>query len=237
MTSSTPVIRFIDNADIDDVLVIGFPRESKKGGKKSLSIHSGDVKLDHQPLIQALEDVGATGAADEVIKLPGTSTKLIVLTGLGETQPRARFAHETLRRGAGAAARSLAGHSAATFALPHTNSEELAAIAEGALLGAYAFDEFRGKSKADRKAPLSKIAIHSTKVSKSESSQILKRASIIAKYTFIVRDLINTPPSHLTPSSFCERFKKTAAGSKVKAAVLDEKQLRKLGYGGIIGVG
>jgi len=237
MTSSTPVIRSIDNADIDEVLVIGFSRESKKGGKKSLSIHSGDVKIDHQSLIQALDDVGATGAADEVIKLPGTSTKLIVLTGLGETQPRAGFAHETLRRSAGAAARSLAGHSSATFALPHTTSEEFAAIAEGALLGAYAFDEFRGTSKADRKAPLSKIAIHSTKVSKSESSQLLKRASIIAKYTFIVRDLINTPPSHLTPASFCERFKKIAAGSKVKAAILDEKQLRKLGYGGIIGVG
>jgi len=49
--------------------------------------------------------------------------------------------------------------------------------------------------------------------------------------------LINTPPSHLTPASFCERFKKIAAGSTVKAAILDEKQLRKLGFGGIIGVG
>ena len=237
MTSSTPAIRSIDSTDIDDILVIGFSRETTKGGKKTISIHSGDVKVDHAPLIEALNDVGATGAADEVIKLPGTSTKLVVLTGLGETQPHDRFTHEVLRRAAGAASRSLAGHSSATFALPHSNSEDFAAIAEGAALGAYAFDEFRGTSKADRKAPLAKIAIHSKKIKKSESSQLIKRATIIAKYTFIVRDLINTPPSHLTPESFCARFKKIASGSKVKASILDEKQLRKLGYGGIIGVG
>jgi leucyl aminopeptidase len=60
---------------------------------------------------------------------------------------------------------------------------------------------------------------------------------VLAKYTFIVRDLINTPPSHLTPDSFCQRFKKLSSGAKVKVEILDEKQLRKLGYGGIIGVG
>ena len=107
MTSTTPAIRSIDNTDIDDILVIGFSRESGKAGKKTLSIHSGDVKVDHAPLVEALNDLGATGAADEVIKLPGSTTKLVVLTGLGETQPQSRFAHETLRRAAGAASRSL----------------------------------------------------------------------------------------------------------------------------------
>lgn len=240
MTSSTPTIRATDSSSINDVLVIGFSREDKKG-KKSFSLHSGSLKVDQAPLLEALEDLGATGAADEVIKLPGTATKLVVLTGLGETPKNSEFAHETLRRAAGAASQSLAGHSSATFALPHSSSAEFAAIAEGALLGAYAFDEFRGSSKADRKAPLSKISIHTKTPSKSsatiDTSKILKRASVIAKYTFIVRDLINTPPSHLTPDSFCQQFKKLASGTKLKVEILDEKQLRKLGYGGIIGVG
>lgn len=242
MTAPAPAIRTTDGSAIDDVLVIGFSRENKKGNnRKSLAIHSGGVKIDHAPLLEALEDLGATGAADEVIKLPGSTSKLVVLTGLGETTNSAQFPHETLRRAAGAASRSLAGHAAATFALPHSTNAEFAAIAEGALLGAYAFDEFRGTSKSDRKAPLSKISIHShlTKQSssKGKTASILKRASVLAKYTFIVRDLINTPPSHLTPDSFCQRFKKLAAGSKLKVEILNEKQLRKLGYGGIIGVG
>jgi leucyl aminopeptidase len=237
MTALIPTIRTTDSSAIDDVLVIGFSSEKRGSKKSSFAIHSGTLKIDHAPLIEALEDLGATGSPDEVIKLPGSSTKLVVLTGLGELKNATNFPHETLRRAAGAASRNLAGHTAATFALPHSSSSEFAAISEGALLGAYAFDEFRGTSKSDRKSPLSKISIHSTSISKSESSKILKRSAVIAKYTFVVRDLINTPPSHLTPDSFCQRFKKLASGTKVKVEVLDEKQLRKLGYGGIIGVG
>jgi leucyl aminopeptidase len=238
MTASTPTIRATDSSAIDDVLVIGFSSEKKQGSKKrNFTIHSGTLKIDTAPLLEALEDLGATGAPDEVIKLPGSSTKLVVLSGLGELTSARGFTHETLRRAAGAASRNLAGHVAATFALPHSSDIEFAAIAEGAILGSYAFDEFRGTSRSERKSPLTKISIHSTSVSKSQSAKILKRSAVIAKYTFIVRDLINTPPSHLTPESFCQRFKKLSSGAKVRVEVLDEKQLRKLGYGGIIGVG
>jgi len=233
-----PTIRATDSTVIDDVSVIGFSKTAKSSqGKPRFKLHSGDLKVDEAPLLEALSDLGATGAADEVIKLPGRGSKLIVLSGLGENRANDRFPHETLRRAAGAAARNLAGHSSATFSLPHSTLEEFSAIAEGALLGAYAFDEFRGTSKADRKAPLGKISIFSKTAKKSEFTKALRRSEVIAKYTFIVRDLINTPPSHLTPDSFTQRFKKLATGSGVKVEILNDTQLRKLGYGGIIGVG
>ena len=233
-----PTIRATDSSVIQDVLVIGFSKAPKSSqGKPRFKLHSGDLKVDEAPLLEALNDLGATGGADEVIKLPGRASKLIVLSGLGESKASDRFPHEALRRAAGAAARNLAGHSSATFALPHSSLEEFSAIAEGAMLGAYAFDEFRGTSKADRKSPLGKISIFSKSAKKSEYTKALRRCEVIAKYTFIVRDLINTPPSHLTPDSFTQRFKKLAAGSGVKVEILNDSQLRKLGYGGIIGVG
>jgi len=233
-----PTIRATDSSVIDDVLVIGFSKTPKSSqGKPQFKLHSGDLKVDEAPLLEALNDLGATGGADEVIKLPGRASKLMVLSGLGESKASDRFPHEALRRAAGAAARNLAGNSSATFALPHSSLEEFSAIAEGAMLGAYAFDEFRGTSKADRKSPLGKISIFSKSAKKSEYIKALRRCEVIAKYTFIVRDLINTPPSHLTPESFTQRFKKLAAGSGVKVEILNDSQLRKLGYGGIIGVG
>jgi leucyl aminopeptidase len=227
-----PSINATDSSAISDVLVIGFARDKKS---KKFSLETGDLTFDVAPVIEALDDLGATAAADEVIKLPGSATKLVVLTGLGQTQKN--YAHETLRRAAGAAARALSGHNSATFALPAKSISEFSAVAEGALLGAYEFDEFRGTSKIDRKPALKKINIHSKNAKKSEYSNSLKRAEVIAKYTHIVRDLINTPPSHLTPDSFCQRFKKLSTGSKVKVEILKDDQLRKLGYGGIIGVG
>ena len=112
-------IRLSDGIVKDDVLVVGLASKnskSSKAGATSLQIESGDLALDTKVLMQALADLGATGKADEVIKVPGTSTRLIVFTGLGNAS--ASYDHEVLRRAAGAAARALAGNSSATFSLP-----------------------------------------------------------------------------------------------------------------------
>ena len=225
-------IRATDSSAIQDILVIGFARNKKS---KKFTLAAGDLTFDSDSILETLDDLGASAAADEVIKLPGTGTKLVVLTGLGETKNE--YPHEVLRRAAGAAARALAGHDSATFALPHNSLSGFAAIAEGAALGSYAFDEFRGSSKADRKPALQKITVYSKHGKKSEYAKSLQRAQVIAKYTFLVRDLINTPPSHLTPESFCQRFRKLATATSLKVEILNDVQLKKLGYGGITGVG
>ena len=233
MPTTLPTISASDNSVIDEVLVLGFALDKKS---KKFSILSGELRVDQGPLLQALTDLGASGASDEVIKLPGSASKLILLTAL---TPKAdgSIAHEVLRRAAGAAARSLAGTTSATFALPQASKQDFQAIAEGALLGAYTFDEFRGSSKADRKPALKKVTIYSKMAKDKSYLQGIKRAEIIAKYTHLTRDLINTPPSHLTPDSFSIRFKKLAASLGVKVEILNETQLIKGGYGGIIGVG
>ena len=79
-------IRLSDGIVKDDVLVVGLAAKnskSTKSGATSLQIESGDLALDTKALVQALSDLGATGKADEIIKIPGTSTRLIVFTGLG----------------------------------------------------------------------------------------------------------------------------------------------------------
>jgi leucyl aminopeptidase len=179
--------------------------------------------------------MGATAKADEVIKLPGKATKLVVFTGLGEI--KSSYDPEALRRAAGAAARDLNGNKNATFSLPHKSVVELAAIAEGAALGSYTFVEFLGSSKQEQKAPLELITLISKFSDTAQAKTAIKRAEIIAEQTYLVRDLINTPPSHLTPDSFSQKMKKLATKYGVKAEIINDVTLKKSGYGGIIGVG
>ena len=226
-----------------EILVVGLSRtsshsvskNSKSGNQPTLQIESGDMAIDTAELIDALEEMGATGAPDEVIKLPASGYKLLVLTGLGES--KAVYSYETLRRASGAAARSLHGQSVATFSLPYDSLQGLAAIAEGALLGAYAFYEFRGSGTTERKAPLKTIEIFTAKAKNKELAPLLQRAKVIAEQTHLTRDLINTPPSHLTPDSFATRLKKEALKAGLKVEILNHGQLKAKGYGGIIGVG
>jgi len=213
-----------------DILVIGL---SSKDGK--LSIESGPTSLNIKTLLASLEDVGASGSADEVIKIPFTSPRMIVTTGLGESATA--YSAETLRRASGAATRAIAGHTAADFSLPHKNSAQFAAIAEGVTLGAYNFSDFRGSTKAQQKAPLTSALILSKIGSTAEGKAALKRAEIIATYTHLVRNLVNTPPSHLTPASFADSMKKLATSLKLKSEIYSEAVLKSKGFGGISGVG
>lgn len=225
----------------DEILVVGVSFKNTSGkGAASLVIESGDIALDTKKMLSTLSDLGATAKQDEVIKIPGTSTKLIVFTGLGEH--KSTFADETLRRAAGSAARALSGNTSATFALPVKSVSAISAIAEGALLGAYSFNKFRVDSLVSRQAGLKSITIHSALAKQSDAKQALNSAAIIGEYTTLVRDLINTPPSHLTPDSFCKEFAalvKKVGGSAIglKVTVLNETQLKSKGYGGITAVG
>ena len=123
-----------------EVLVVGLGQLNKK-----LHIESGPSQVDSTALLATLNAMGATGNSDEIVKLPGKNTKLIVFTGLGNLDAGASA--ENLRRAAGAAARELNGNKNASFSLPHKSVIELAAIAEGAALGAYTFIEFLGRKK------------------------------------------------------------------------------------------
>ena len=222
-------IKLTERAD-SEILVVGLGLVGKK-----LQIESTGAQIDTAALLTTLTNMGASGEVDEVIKLPSKSNKLIVFTGLGKIE--SNFSPELLRRAAGAASRHLLGNNSASFALPHKSVSEIAAIAEGAALGSYAFTEFRGSSKGAQKNPLSSITVVTRFANTAQAKTAAKRAEIIAEQTFLVRDLINTPPSSLTPDSFCLRTKKLASKYGVKVEILNDAALRKGGYGGIIGVG
>ena len=218
-----------------DVLVLGL---SAKSGK--LTIHPNveaiaSIAKQGKNLLAILNDLGATGKVDEVIKVSFTGPRLILFTGLGTTA--ASYSHEAIRRATGAATRALAGHAQADFALPNSKLADFAAVAEGVTLGAYSFTEFLGASKASAKPPLKSATIISEHGVTAVGKSALKRAEILGQYVAVGRDLINTPPSHLTPITFTAQMKKTALSLGIKVEVLTEVQLKAKGYGGISSVG
>ena len=224
-------VKLSDKAAAGEVLVIGISRSETT---KKLQIESGSTAVNEKEILRALDSVGASASFDEVIKLPFDSG-LIVSTGLGKSAKT--YPHETLRRAAGAAARELMGNKNAAFSFPYSTSADLGAIAEGAALGAYDFVEFRSASKLDRKEKLSSITVISKLSKDTVVKKLAARAELIAEYTYLVRDLINTPPSHLTPDSFSLQAKKIATKLGLKVEILNAATLKTKGFGGITAVG
>ncbi|MEE6281212.1 leucyl aminopeptidase [Georgenia sp. MJ170] len=185
-----------------------------------------------QPLLPAL---GVSGKADEVVRAAAgkeLAATVVVLTGVGRLTTDAPSA-EALRRAAGAAVRSLAGTGDVALALPAESPEQVAAVAEGALLGAYRFDRYRSADPA----PVTRLELITSLARTKEAKAALARAQVVADGVNATRDLVNTAPADLYPETFADDAKAAAKGTKVKVTVLDEKALRAGGYGGLIGVG
>ncbi|MCI3930154.1 leucyl aminopeptidase [Streptomyces sp. AN091965] len=232
-----------------DAIVVGVAKGAK-GPVVAPGAESVDKAYDGK-LASVLETLGASGAEGEATKLPapsGFKAPVILAVGLG-TVPEKDQAYdaEVLRRAAGVAARTLAGSKKAAFALPLESAADAGAIGEGALLGAYAFDAYKGTADAkdakakkgakDTKGPLAEAALLGGKPRDKAYKAAVERALAVAEELNRARDLINTPPNDLYPEAFAAVAQAAGKEHGIKVQVLDEKALAKGGYGGILGVG
>ena len=71
---------------------------------------------------------------------------MLVLAGVGKVAADRPLTEEALRRAAGSAVRQLAGVGTVALALPTASVADVAAVAEGAALGAYSFSEYRSSN-------------------------------------------------------------------------------------------
>ncbi|APY88675.1 leucyl aminopeptidase [Streptomyces alfalfae] len=232
-----------------DAIVVGVAKGS--GSKGALVVAPGAESVDKAydgKLASVLETLGATGGEGEVTKLPapsGFKAPVVVAVGLGEVPEKDEtYGADALRRAAGVAARALTGSKKAAFALPVEDAEDIGALAEGALLGAYSFTAYKdaGETKGkkngkDAKAPLAEIALLGGKPRDKAYKAELERAVAVAEELNRARDLVNTPPNDLDPEAFAAVATAAAKEHGIKVQVLDEKALTKGGYGGILGVG
>jgi leucyl aminopeptidase len=186
-----------------------------------------------ETVVADLELAGKVGETTTLTAVPGVTAKVVVLAGLGELSSSLDAAAlEDVRRGFGAALRSVPKKKrSVAVAVPGTSTELVAAVAEGAALGAYAV------SKAG--APATEVVAEISVVGpdNAQTRAVVKRAEAVAEAVAYARDLVNMPPNLLYPETFVDAVSTRAKGGKVKVRTYDMKQLRSGGFGGIVGVG
>jgi leucyl aminopeptidase len=195
---------------------------------------------DESDVMAGLTALGATGKAEEITKIPTggrLATPVVVAVGLGKepgTDSAERLAYlERLRRAAGAAARDLIAASPGrarriAIALPAGDPDEAEAVALGVLLGGYAFRKYRTTAAAPGDVEATVHTAHEGAVGK---------ARVLAGAMTLVRDLVNTAPADLFPADLAAAAEQVAAAHGLGVQVLDETDLAKEGFGGILAVG
>jgi leucyl aminopeptidase len=227
---TTPTLSLSTSLRGTDLLVVGIA----KGPDGPLVVSTPALSGDQQAaLTSAAAAIGATGKADEVLRLPGEPYGLppIMSTGLGDHADS--YPAETLRRAAGAALRA-ASSKAVAVALPTGDDpSHVEAVGLGAFIGAY---RYPGKpaGEAPRPTPTKlTVIVGSAKGLKPAAT----RAHVIGGAIHLTRRLVDTPPGALPPAALAAEAVAAVEGTTVDIEVLDEKALRKQKFGGILAVG
>lgn len=228
-----PITRLTDSKNIstDEVLVVGFAQSDN--GPELLEAAVALEAATKTEINEAIKLLNFAGKKSEITFL--TIKSGILCVGLGKISKTQPLEMETLRRAAAVAARSLVGKKSALFALPTQTTVAAQAVAVGVELGAYTFTEFKTKNEKNNESlKQANILVQDLFINKAS----FEEAQIIAESVKNVRNLVNTPPSHMYPETFANYVKKSfKKNSKLTLEVLDEKSLKRQGYGAIIGVG
>jgi len=176
---------------------------------------------------QAAKDNNFSGKEKELlVHYPGKPTRRAIVAGLGKKE---KFTPEKLRRAAAAAAqraRTLALGEISVSLPAGDRAENTQAVVEGIALALYEYKRY--KSKDGQPLKLATVRVDG-------DADAVRRGEVYARATCLTRDLVNEPPSDCTPRRLAEAAR-SAARRGVSIKVFDEKQIRKMNMGGLLGV-
>ena len=205
--------------------------DSKLGGVIKAALQSDDFK-------------GAE--SDRLVLYPTTSrptVQRVLLVGLGESGSLNAEKQRHLAATASSIARDRGHTRVAILARPTRAldaSGTAAALAEGAVLGAYRYDRYQSKArKAGNKAPQPRsVSLVFDELSGPAAvRQAAARAVIGAESQARARDLSNAPPNEMTPLALAAAARAAAREANLRCRVLRGAELERLGARALLAVG
>jgi leucyl aminopeptidase len=183
---------------------------------------------------------GKNGQFLEVLAPAQIKASRLLLVGLGKPEALDEKGLETL--GAQIVGRLYtSGETAASIEIDlpkgsKVKKSELAAhLAFGARLKSYAFDKYRTRNLDEYEKKLKTLRIVTPDAVAAKKAHAGLTA--VADGIFFARDLVNEPPNFLYPAEFARRAKAQLSRLGVKVEVLGEAEMKKQGFGALLGVG
>lgn len=210
------------------------------GGK----LFSHGVKLDADSggaITRAIKAASFEGKKNQLLELLGLphigATRLIV-AGVGKAGDIDAKAAEEVG-GALIAKLQTSGETAVHIVIDDiaglklTGGDFAARVAYGLKLRSYRFDRYRTKEEEGKKPTLTKVVVMVDEAKKAEAA--FARLEAVANGVFFARDLVSEPGNVIYPESYAKEIKKLEKQG-LKIQVLDEKAMKKLGMGALLGV-
>ena len=181
---------------------------------------------------------GKKGELLPIVAPPKLPLSRIVLTGLGKPERADARLFEELG-GALAAHLNGAGEIEATVAVdvaegaPASAADAAAEVAFGAALRSYRFDKYKTRQKPEKKPSLARLTVATDAAEAAERAY--RQLEAAAEAVFFTRDLVSEPANVIYPETLADAAR-TLEKLGVEVEVLDERAMRELGMGALLGV-
>ncbi len=162
--------------------------------------------------------------------LPGK----LALVGLG---PKAKLNAKVAREVGGKIGKIAKGNKKdeLSFLLNPELENSLAEVLEGAFSATYEIDKLKNKKPDKERYRIQKF--HVITESKSKSlDQAVTKAEIVMEASEFVKDLVNLPANIVDVDYMAKEAKRIAKENRYKVAIIEHKQLQKMGWGGLLAV-
>ncbi|HEX6231225.1 MAG TPA: leucyl aminopeptidase [Actinomycetota bacterium] len=192
-------------------------------------------------LLALYREAGLTGKRGESLLVPNTgieglAARSVLLLGVGG---RAAASPDACRRAIGRVAQQLVKQRRVATTLPQVAGRAAAdavqATVEGLVLGSYRFDRYKSSSEPRRLEELTVLGSERWDARAMRSA--LHRGEVVAGSQAWARDLVNTPALDLPPAGLAKEAEAMAKQVGLSCTVWTEAELKKGGFGGILGVG
>ncbi len=165
----------------------------------------------------------------------------IAVVGLGKPEDTPNELREQLRLAGGTIATKAKSYKAqkVMVVVPDVAglslSERTESLSEGLLLGNYCFDKYKTKDDEDLTSPVKTFLL-----SGNGSSTAMRHGMTLGKNAGLAacaaRDMANEPGNVWTPEKFADHAKQLAGEYPLKCRILEKKDMKKIGMGGILAV-
>lgn len=234
-----------------DATAVFVHKQSKSGDSYPLL-----AKDEREALDRLLSSGLVRGKSNEstVQLLEGAGDRRLIVIGLGN---REQFSIECLREAGAAVAKAARRNrirSVAIFppeipdslpplpdspAIDNAVASGIAAMAEGLLVGSFEYQEYHGTAKNAGEGP-KRGPVDFTIVAGANQKQLaaaVERAGIIAQGQNFARTIASRPGNDINPPALAKVAQELAKEVGLRSRILDEKEMKRLGMGGILAVG
>lgn len=230
-------ITFIEKAPKNNLFVSGVYEGGNFGSiTKELDKHAkGLVK-------KSIDNVEFKGKLERFLWIPSCSgvDGKVMLIGLGDAKKHTSLILEKIGAKIFTCLNSLREKKAVIDLsdLPksksHTVAEFIAYVASGALIRSWRFDKYKTKREKDEIPALNELVFITPNA--KESQKAFDRLAAIAEGNHLTRLVVSEPPNVIYPESMAA-YAKELTKLGVKVQILGEKEMQKLGFGALLGVG